>query len=590
LKTTGIFTTHYFKIPVKKSDEVYYLIPFGDVHRSSPLCHVEKWKEFLEWAQKKERSYFLGMGDLDDLISSKERVVFHNRTIHDSTIDTFDIMYKEYTERLAKELEFMRGKLIGMIEGNHFAVLKNGMTTTQYLCQLLDCKYLGCSSFIRLVFPYGGNGGTKVDVWAHHGLGAARLVGGSLNKVQQMAEAAHADIYCVSDDTEILSIDGWKKIGDIKKNDEVFSFNLETSKIEKDVAISVLISDYNDKMYQFKNENVDMLISKNHRVVYKIKNGWLIKRANEFVNYTVQAKIPLAGKFNDGEVLLSDSEIALAGWIISEGSFLCSGIRITQKNNDKFDLIKSCVDNCGYRYTTQKRIDDINILYIIADEKNKIINYVYDKTIPEWVKFCSIHQFEIFLNAMMLGDGSWCTENSGTYYSSNEKLIDDFQAALCIHGYRTIKKWKNSGFKNGCWCLSICKRDTVNFAFSRKELRPIELEYNKKIWCINTKNTTMICRRNGYTFITGNCMGHDHKKSVGTSSRLMLSGCGEKIKLKHKKQLYVRTGSFLKGYEPEQISYVADMALNPADLGVVKIEMTPKKKQSGFSVDLHASI
>lgn len=281
MKTTGIFTTHYFKIPVKKSDEVYYLIPFGDVHRSSPLCHVEKWKEFLEWAQKKERSYFLGMGDLDDLISSKERVVFHNRTIHDSTIDTFDIMYKEYTERLAKELEFMRGKLIGMIEGNHFAVLKNGMTTTQYLCQLLDCKYLGCSSFIRLVFPYGGNGGTKVDVWAHHGLGAARLVGGSLNKVQQMAEAAHADVYC---------------------------------------------------------------------------------------------------------------------------------------------------------------------------------------------------------------------------------------------------------------------------------------------------------------------MGHDHKKSVGTSSRLMLSGCGEKIKLKHKKQLYVRTGSFLKGYEPEQVSYVADMALNPADLGVVKIEMTPKKKQSGFSVDLHASI
>jgi len=38
------------------------------------------------------------------------------------------------------------------------------------------------------------------DIFAHHGAGAARLVGGSINRVQQMAEGAEADIYAMGHD------------------------------------------------------------------------------------------------------------------------------------------------------------------------------------------------------------------------------------------------------------------------------------------------------------------------------------------------------------------------------------------------------
>jgi hypothetical protein len=278
--STGIFTIQYYKIPVKKSDETYYLFPFGDIHRTSPGCHVEKWKEFLAWAKRKGRSHFIGMGDYLDIMSTSERDIFSNRNIHDSTADTLNMLYMKQTEDFAEEIKFMEGRLIGLLEGNHFAVLKSGITTTQYLCQLLNCKYLGCSSFIRISFPYAQNS-SSIDIWAHHGRGAARLIGGSLNRVQQMAEAASANLFL---------------------------------------------------------------------------------------------------------------------------------------------------------------------------------------------------------------------------------------------------------------------------------------------------------------------MAHDHKKSAGTASKLMLSGNGENMKLRHQKQLFVRTGSFLKGYEPEKASYVADSALNPSDLGVVKIEMTPKRKHESYSIDLHASI
>lgn len=198
MQTTGIFTTHYWPISTKEN-ETNYLIPFGDIHRFAPLCHVEKWKDFLGWAANKKRAYFIGMGDYDDLASTSEREILGSNKLHESSRKTLDKLYIDATKKLAKEIDFMRGRLIGLIEGNHYAELQSGMTTTQYLCHLLECKYLGALSFIRLSLktarkPY------ALDVFAHHGKGAARLVGGSVNRVQQMAEQAQADIYLMGHD------------------------------------------------------------------------------------------------------------------------------------------------------------------------------------------------------------------------------------------------------------------------------------------------------------------------------------------------------------------------------------------------------
>lgn len=200
MQTTGLFTTHKVEIEVTKLNEPIYLIPFGDVHRSSPMCHEGKWREFLMWAKDKRRCLFLGMGDYDDLASASERKILVNKDLHDSTTATINKLYKSHVEQLSKELSFMNGKLIGLIEGNHYAEFPNGMTSTQMMAEKLDTKYLGCSAFIRLSFKYAKTMTEAIDIWAHHGKGASRLVGGSLNRVQQMAEAAEADIYLMGHD------------------------------------------------------------------------------------------------------------------------------------------------------------------------------------------------------------------------------------------------------------------------------------------------------------------------------------------------------------------------------------------------------
>jgi predicted phosphodiesterase len=144
------------------------------------------------------------MGDYDDLASGSERkamTIFLNQA-HDDTVKTIDELFKERTKKFYEEIKFMKGKIIGLIEGNHHGELTTGITTTQLLAEHLGCKYLGVSSLIRLSFRMANRNSSraKIDIWAHHGRGASRATGGSLNSVEQMAMVGEADIFLMGHD------------------------------------------------------------------------------------------------------------------------------------------------------------------------------------------------------------------------------------------------------------------------------------------------------------------------------------------------------------------------------------------------------
>lgn len=201
MKTRGDFTIHNYKIEFEKWGEPIYLLPFGDVHKSSPMHHAEKWAEYLAWAKSKPRAYFLGLGDYDDLASTSERLILNNPALHESTVRTLEELYLNNVLRFTKDIEFMRDRLIGLMGGNHFGVFPNGTTTDQKMCEILGCKYLGVNTFIRLSFHKTGDTGKRLalDIFAHHGRGGGRTIGASLNPVHAMNNIAEADIYLMGD-------------------------------------------------------------------------------------------------------------------------------------------------------------------------------------------------------------------------------------------------------------------------------------------------------------------------------------------------------------------------------------------------------
>jgi hypothetical protein len=202
MKSTGIFTTQRFNIQFKNYGEPIYLIPFGDVHRDSPLHAESHWKDTLEWAKGKPRCFFLGMGDMLDLASTSERKILGNPELHESTTTNLDVLVLNQVEKFVKEIEFMRGRIIGLIEGNHYWVFQNATTSTQKMCELLGCKYLGTMSYIRIIFEKSGRikHSNEVKIIAHHGIGTSRVAGGDMRPVEMLAGGWACDIALMGDD------------------------------------------------------------------------------------------------------------------------------------------------------------------------------------------------------------------------------------------------------------------------------------------------------------------------------------------------------------------------------------------------------
>ena len=200
MKTSGLFTIHTVAVPQTYSQE-FQLIIFGDVHRDSKNHADGKWQEDLAYFRSQKNSWFLGMGDYLDSTSTSERECLGNisNKMHETYRNDVLKLMDAKVEMMAGELKFMKGRLLGLINGNHYFEFPDGTNSDQRLCRELDCKYLGVCSFIRLRFYISGTHKT-LDVFAHHGMGAARLVGGSINRVLQMFEGCEADITVMGHD------------------------------------------------------------------------------------------------------------------------------------------------------------------------------------------------------------------------------------------------------------------------------------------------------------------------------------------------------------------------------------------------------
>lgn len=78
-------------------------------------------------------------------------------------------------------------------------------------------------------------------------------------------------INCFSSDTSIITKYGIKNIKDIKIGDEVFSFNPKTASCEYKRVVSTMKQKHRGDMIKIKNQNIDLLVTPNHRFLTRYK-------------------------------------------------------------------------------------------------------------------------------------------------------------------------------------------------------------------------------------------------------------------------------------------------------------------------------
>lgn len=185
------------------------IIPFGDVHRDTLGCDEDRWQWFLKKSEtttiENPSTWFLSMGDTHDFGSFSEVNKIKSAALHQTTMEKFDMMAQEDNRKFCQEIAFMRGKMLGFIEGNHGWVMSDGKTANEDLAERMGSESLGwlCHYTLNFQFKDRNKGSQNVYIVACHGKAGGKTAGNSVNQVDWLRNIfPAADIYIMAHDHE----------------------------------------------------------------------------------------------------------------------------------------------------------------------------------------------------------------------------------------------------------------------------------------------------------------------------------------------------------------------------------------------------
>jgi len=319
---------------------------------------------------------------------------------------------------------------------------------------------------------------------------------------------------CISEDTEILSPTGWKNYQEVEKGDVITTFNLKTKVLENKKVSHVFRRKYNGIMYRLRNRIQDQLVSPRHRVVRRkfYSDEHVLEPIEEIIKLKSPFILPIVGKNIKADIKLSDEQIKLMAWIISEGTIerkskhgSCYRVSIYQskiKNRKNYKEIVDLLKYFKFKYSEYKIAalgEEVCRLRLNAESSRVIHQWFGTKEsihfIPESLLNFSKRQARLFLETYLKGDGF-----EGCKISTTElEILDGLQRMMVNAEYgSTVLKRKPTIGKKDIYVLRIIKH-------SETYIQKIEkVNYKGVIWSVHTQNETVIARRRGKIFITGN--------------------------------------------------------------------------------------
>jgi len=329
-----------------------------------------------------------------------------------------------------------------------------------------------------------------------------------------LAVPTRVGFQCMSEDTEILTPNGWKDYKELKKGDIIKTFNISNKIIEDKPIKNLFIRKYSGLMYNLKNRIQDQLISPRHRIVRKKfqSEEYVLEEIEKVKERKSPFIIPITGKNNFKEIKISDNQIKLMAWIISEGRIerpekrsFCHRISIYQSKIKKFsnyNEIKKLLDYFKMNYSeyTQKGLGHpVKRIRLDADSSKKIHKWFQTKEtihlIPKILLNMGEKQSKLFIETYLKAESF---ENY-KIATTDVNILDSLQQISFNAGYGSTILTRSSTIGNKIIFVLRLIRHKETYI---KKVE--EVNYSGVIWCPNTKNETVIARRNGKVFITGN--------------------------------------------------------------------------------------
>lgn len=352
---------------------------------------------------------------------------------------------------------------------------------------------------------------------------------------------------CYDDQTEVLTLEGWKFFSDLSFGDFLATLHL-AGVLEYYKPDQLIVKDWNGKMCHFYNHRagIDLLVTPDHNMYVapeifrrpnKKSSGFRFEKAEEVIDkYRLFKKDCINPAPGIPFIEVCERQVKTEDWLEFLGYYLSEGSSTITDSPSKHYLIqirqfgehlskmaealqKVTSSRVNVRPKDGKAITNDKKLAIYL--KNTFGNK-YQKFIPrEILNKCSVRQLRVLFQALMLGDGHAPESGGSSYTTASLRLRDDFMELLLkigVSGSYVRTKEKGEEIKiydrvHTCqadnwtisvrWSQHLCAIDGSGWGNGDATKNRIE-DYRGKVYCASVPNHTLFVRRNGKAVWCGN--------------------------------------------------------------------------------------
>lgn len=330
---------------------------------------------------------------------------------------------------------------------------------------------------------------------------------------------------CYSDDTEVLTSEGWKRWPEVKDGDIFATIDPTTNQVSYQKAQRIVRAPYSGDMYRFKNKHVDLLVTPNHNMLaaFRLNSSGEWSKNSLIRADSIGARamrIPKAGGKWDGKTSRwLHAELQLLGFFIGDGnqakragtpSFNIRKVReiaFLEQAVAQIPGASITESKHGARYVNGLSRDFRELLAeAYSDDRSKVIpSSVLDATVPE---------LDAILDGLLNSDG-YVRGHKREYFTTSQALRDGVMEIAMKLGIaadyrkttRTAGKYAN-GRSMPVYKVSLFsgRNASPRLGWTHEDRRrEVTVEqYNGFVYCATVPNGTLFVRRAGKTAWCGN--------------------------------------------------------------------------------------
>ena len=344
--------------------------------------------------------------------------------------------------------------------------------------------------------------------------------------------AAKERMWCYDQETQILTDEGWKLIGEVTEKERVATLSRTTGAFEWELPRSWNVTSYSGPMHRVTHRSVDLLVTPGHTIYGKFatvhqaaQSGdwrsmpveeaatwarfWPKTTADQWVGDAPEGDVVIPGTVALPEIRLAVKPfVRLLAWYLAEGSLSRPGsVQLSQSRDVNPEKYQEIWDLCLELGLRPRQHGDGHTGGIWLNDRRLVVYFSQfgksqDKWVPRWVLDLPSEYLEAFLDVYKRADGT--QERTRFKCSTVSSCMVSALSEIGIKlGYRvSVQTYHDKRSPLAQYTVRFIDPTLKPVCVDRKQWS-VEM-YEGLVWCPSTTNGVVLVRRGNYVGWCGN--------------------------------------------------------------------------------------